>query len=132
MGIMMFLQKTIDFLENRLQNSKVWYKEHKTEYREYVLEPFIEFVNSLAPALLSLDDMIICEPKVNKAISRIYRDMRFSEDKSLYRDIMRCFIMRNKKLYNGFPGFLFELSPNGFRYGCGYYAAGSGTMDSIR
>lgn len=31
----------------------------------------------------------------------------------------------------GSPDFFFELSPNGFRYGCGYYAADRDTMDSI-
>ena len=32
--------KTLDFLvENRLNNSRVWYQEHKAQYRELVLAP---------------------------------------------------------------------------------------------
>ena len=38
---MPFSKKTLDFLlENRLNDSKVWYKEHKEDYKQYVAEPF--------------------------------------------------------------------------------------------
>lgn len=30
------------------------------------------------------------------------------------------------------PGIFFELSPDGFRYGCGYYSAPSASMKAIR
>lgn len=129
----MFTEETINFLvENRLQNSKTWFEEHRADYRQYVLNPLIELVIALAPTMLSIDDKLICEPKVDKAISRIYRDTRFSKDKSRYRDVMWCGFMRNKKLYKGLPGFFFEFSPNGFRYGCGYYIAGTDSMESMR
>ena len=44
---MPFSKKTIDFLiENRLNDSKVWYQEHKEDYKKYVAEPFSEFITS--------------------------------------------------------------------------------------
>ncbi len=130
---MAFTQRTIDFLsENRARNDKAWFEEHKPDYQKHVLEPMAAFVTRLTPALLSIDDALLCEPKSGKAISRIYRDTRFSHDKSLYRDVMWCGFMRNKKLYNGMPGFFFEVSPRGFRYGSGYYQASPQSMDSIR
>lgn len=129
----MFSQKTIDFLvENRLMNSKAWYGEHKDEYRRYVLEPMAELVTALAPTILGIDEKLICEPKVDRSISRIYRDTRFSKDKSLYRDNAWCVFIRDKKLYEGPPAFFFEISPGGFRYGCGYYEASSASIESVR
>ena len=130
---MPFTRKAIDFLfENRMRNSKSWYVEHKSDYQNYVFIPLAEFVEKLAPTLLEIDSLLICEPKVDKSISRIYRDTRFSKDKSLYRDVMWCSFMRLRKLTGGLPGFFFELSQTGFRYGCGYYMAATDTMDSMR
>jgi len=92
----------------------------------------MELVTILAPVMLSIDDLLICEPKVDKTISRIYRDTRFSKDKSFYRDHMWCSFKRDKKLFPGFPEFFFDLSPVGFCYGFGYYAAGADSMNSIK
>ncbi len=130
---MPFSNETINFLfENRVMDSKVWFAEHRADYDRLVLEPMREIVNSLAPAMLSIDPLFICEPKVGRSISRIYRDTRFSRDKSFFRDVMWCVFIRDKKLYNGLPGFFFEFSPQGFRYGCGYYQASPETMDAMR
>ncbi len=125
--------KTLDFLfENRLQNSKAWYDEHHDDYVEYVRRPLEDLVIALTPAIMEIDDHMICEPKVNKSISRVRRDTRFSKDKSLYRDTAWVSFMRDKKLYHGLPGFFFEFSPRGFRYGCGYYMASPDSMDMFR
>ena len=130
---MPFSDKTLDFLfENRVVDNKAWFLEHRADYESLVLEPLRELVTDLAPAMLSIDPLLICDPKVGRSISRIYRDTRFSHDKSIYRDIMWCVFIRDKKLYRGLHGFWFEFSPKGFRYGCGYYQAGAEVMDIMR
>ena len=94
--------KTLDFLfENKLNNSKEWYHAHKKEYTELVLRPLAELVVKLKPTMLELDPDLIVEPRVTRSISRIYRDTRFSKDKSLYRDNMWLIFIRDKKLYEG-------------------------------
>ena len=125
--------KTLDFLvENRLQNSREWYAGHKAEFREAVLSPMVELTERLTPYVSEIDPLLITEPKVDKCISRVYRDTRFSRDKSLYRDVMWCVFMRDKKAYTCPPAFVLEFSPDGFRYGCGYYDAPAKTMEAIR
>lgn len=129
----MFSEKTLDFLaENRFQNSREWYHQHKEEYRRFVVQPFIELVQVLTPTMQMIDPSIDCTPRIDRTISRVYRDTRFSKDKSLYRETAWCTFMRSKKLYHGMPAFFFEISPDGIRYGCGYYAADQRTMESIR
>lgn len=124
---------TLEFLqENRLQNKKSWFEEHKDEYQTLVVQPLCQLASDLAPAMSQLDDQLICEPKVGKSVSRIYRDTRFSHDKSLYRDVMWVAFGRDKKAFAGFPGFFFEVGPRGFRYGCGYYQAATSTMKALR
>ena len=130
---MPFSQKTIDFLvENKIHDSREWYQEHKDLYREFLLEPFTELVARLSPAMLKIDPQFITEPRVDRTLSRIYRDTRFSKDKSLYRDNMWMVFMREKKLYEGLPAFYFDFSPQGFSYGMGYYQASVASMDAIR
>lgn len=129
----MFSEKTIAFLaENAIRNSREWFNENKALYTEYVLEPLMELVVRLSPTVHNIDPLLICEPRVDRSISRIYRDVRFSRDKSLFRDVMWTIFIRDKKIYQGLPAFFFELGPGGFRYGAGYYIAGTDTMESIR
>ena len=130
---MPFSPSTIEFLvENKLQDSREWYKDNKERYSKTVLEPFVELVERLAPDMLKIDAQFITEPRVDRTLSRIYRDTRFSKDKSLYRDNMWFVFMREKKLYGGLPAYYFDLTPKGFSYGMGYYMASGASMDSIR
>lgn len=130
---MPFSQKTLDFLtENRFRDDKAWFEEHRKDYNDLVLMPMKELVIALAPTLYEIDDALICEPKMNGSISRIYRDTRFSLDKSLFRDVQWCSFQRHKGLYHGWPAFFFELSPYGLRYGCGFYEASPKTMERAR
>jgi uncharacterized protein (TIGR02453 family) len=111
----MFTQKTLDFLsENRFMNSKEWFSEHKEEYSKYVIQPLAELAAALAPTLSAIDSQIITEPKVDKTISRIYRDVRFSKDKLLYREEMWLSVKRDKKAFPGYPEFFFVVSPPDF------------------
>lgn len=130
---MAFSEKTLDFLFlNKLHDSREWFNERREEYETFVMEPMRKLVSDLAPVMMEIDPLLICEPKVNKSISRIFRDTRFSKDKSIFRDTFWCTFMRDKKLYHGMPGYFFELSPRGFRYGCGFYQARPEAVETIR
>jgi len=125
--------QSIDFLmENRLQNSREWYNEHKDRYQAVVLQPLMQLVEELYPAMYAIDPQLIIEPKVNRSISRIWRDSRFSKDKSLFRERMWLVFSRERKEPNCPPGFVFEFWPNGWRYGCGYYYTPPVVMQAVR
>lgn len=123
---------TLDFLsENRFQNSRAWYAEHKADYKKFVHEPLVEMVGRIAPTLELIDERIITEPKTDKTISRIYRDMRRAHG-DFYRDEMWLSFKRDKRMFPRYPEFFFVFSPRGFFYGCGYYATPSDTMQCLR
>ncbi len=130
---MPFTQEGLDFLvENRLRDSREWFRENKPRYQELVVKPMAELVEALAPAMLKIDPGFITEPRVDRTISRIYRDVRFSHDKAIFREnIWLCF-MREKKLYMGLPAYYFEITPSGFSYGMGYYQASPQSVQAIR
>ena len=128
-----FSKESLDFLfENRLMDSKPWFLEHRSIYEEKVLEPMRQLVEALTQTMLGIDERMICEPKIGRSISRIYRDTRFSRDKSVFREKIWCVFLRDKKLYDGLPAFFVEVTPDGFSYGCGYWMASTASMARFR
>lgn len=128
----MFTPDTLHFLaENRFQNSRTWYAEHKSEYQQFVLQPMVEAVEALAPTLEKIDPLIVTEPKIDKTISRIYRDMRRARGE-FYREVMWLTFKRDKLQFPHYPEFFMVFSPTEFFYGCGYYAAKGETKACLR
>lgn len=126
---MSFSAKSLDFLfENTLNDSKVWFNEHKEDYKQNVVLPFAELVTDLTDTMLGIDDSFICDPK---KISRLYRDARYSKGKSIFRDYVWYSFSRSREAYD-VPGYYFSISPGGFSYGCGYYYASTETMNILR
>lgn len=128
---MPFTLETLDFLSlNRAMNSREWFHAHRAEYESLVLEPLAELTLALAPALADIDPAIVCDPRVGKSISRIWRDTRRGPDLPIYRDVMWCIFLREK--YAALPGFWFEFSPRALRWGCGWYQTPPATMAELR
>lgn len=128
-----FTSKTLAFLaENRARNDRVWFAEHKGDYQRYVLAPLTELSEALTPAVSAIDPQIVTDPRVDKTISRIFCDMRYSKDKLLYRENMWLTFKRDKHEFPGYPEFFVVFSPAEFFYGCGYYSAGADVMDTVR
>jgi len=128
-----FSQEAIDFLsEVKSRNSKSWFESHRTIYRKYLYEPFQELVMDLNEPMLSIDPEFETRPLINRTISRIYRDTRFSRDKSLFRNTMWLTYKRRSPDWKNAPSFFFEITPTFYRYGMGYYSASSATMQAFR
>ena len=128
-----FSQKTIDFLSNlRENNNKQWFEAHRTEYEEHLISPMKLLVEELASTILSIDPYLDVRPMVNKAVSRIHRDLRFSKNKSPYKTVMWIAFKHNRTDWKDTPGFFFEFCPERYRYGMGLYQASRQTMDAYR
>lgn len=128
-----FCAQAMDFLiENRLQNSKEWFEEHRERYEAWVLRPMRALVEELAPTMLDIDPEFTVEPKVGRTISRIFRDVRRVKDGFLFRDEMWITFMRRKRCWEGQPGFYFGFGPDGLAYGYGYYQATPAAMEAMR
>ncbi len=82
--------------------------------------------------MLTIDGAFNVQPAVNKTISRIFRDTRFSKDKSLFRGNMWLTFKRNSENWKDEPVYFFELFPDWYRYGMGFYNASRETMDQFR
>ncbi|MFT9077546.1 DUF2461 domain-containing protein [Ethanoligenens sp.] len=128
-----FSAQALSFLmENRLQNSKSWFEAHRNQYNALVLQPLRALVEALTPVMLDIDPVFTVEPKVGRTISRIFRDVRFAKDGFLFREEMWITFMRNKRCWEGQPGYYFSFGPDGLAYGYGYYQATPAAMDAMR
>jgi uncharacterized protein (DUF2461 family) len=70
----------VTFFQELDRNNKPWFEAHKSDYQKYVLEPAQEFIEQMGARLEQLSPGIHAEPRVNRSIFRIYRDIRFSKD----------------------------------------------------
>lgn len=128
-----FSLNTLDFLKNlKANNNKLWFESHKQEYHKYLLEPLQNLVMELGEFMLTIDPYFEISPKINKTISRIYRDTRFSRDKSLFRSNMWITFKRPTKDWKDAPAYFFEIFSDWYRYGMGFYSASKATMDGFR
>lgn len=125
--------KSFQFLQDlRKYNTKDWFEAHRQEYQQFILQPMQALVKELAPVMFEIDPMLEISPAVNKTISRIYRDTRFSKDKSPYKTSQWVTFKRPRREWQNFPAYFFELSPESYRFGMGFYGADRATMDRFR
>lgn len=128
-----FSAESIEFLKNVSEkNSKRWFEENRSIYEEYLLEPFRHLVMDLGCAMLGIDPLFEMRPLINKTISKIYRDTRFSRDKSLFKRAMWLTFKRPSEDWKDAPSYFFELMVDSYRFGLGFYSASRITMDILR
>jgi uncharacterized protein (TIGR02453 family) len=95
-------------------NERPWFNENKQRYLEQVQAPSLGFVRSVAPLLQRISPHLLADPRPSGgSVMRIYRDIRFSHDKTPYRTAVGIRFMHdaagNSDQY--LPGFFLHLSP---------------------
>ncbi|MCQ2472197.1 MAG: DUF2461 domain-containing protein [Clostridia bacterium] len=103
--------------QNRFENSKPFYEEHKEEIKKSVIIPMRQIAGELSPLMYEIDDMMNLDPV--RMVSRVRRDNRYTHDKHLYRDNLWVMFMRPKKEWETHPCMWFEVRQEFFSYGVG-------------
>lgn len=128
-----FTTDTISFLMDlALNNSRDWFWDNHDRYEKSVLDPFRSLVFSLGGFMKTIDPHFETTPSVGKTISRINRDLRFSKNKEPYRSNMWISFKVPGDNWQDSPGFFFELFPDFYRYGMGFYQPTKKTMDTFK
>lgn len=67
-------------------NNREWFKANKERYERNVKEPMLEFIASMQRPLRKISRYIVADPNpVGGSMFRVYRDTRFSADKTPYK-----------------------------------------------
>lgn len=99
------------FTELKENNSKEWFAAHKQDYEKFVMAPVRDFVYEMGLVLESISPGIVADPRVDKSIFRIFRDTRFSRDKSPYKTHLGVFFWEGDRPKMECSGFYFHLEP---------------------
>lgn len=128
-----FFPETVTFFRSlKRNNTRDWFGKNKETYHTHVLEPAKAFVTDLGARLRSVSPEIIAVPKLNRSIFRIYRDTRFSPDKSPYKTHLALFFWEGVKPRMECPGFYFHLAPTHLMLGAGLYMFPRPVLETYR
>lgn len=128
-----FTPQTFQFFKDLEQNNyKEWFDSHKHIYENEILAPLKALVTTLSPAMHNIDPDFEFRP--HKVISRIYRDIRFSKDKTPYKTGMwfTFQIPVSRELWTDYPGYFMELRKDEYTIGMGLFAPKKKIMDIYR
>ena len=125
-----YTQGAIDFLWGlKLNNERAWFQEHRQEFIDLVDRPTRELAAQL------LEDMTEAFPKLGLElkVSRIYRDARRLFGRGPYKDHLWLSLFRfGNESGGGHPVLWFELAPESWSYGMGFWCAQASVMEKHR
>lgn len=118
------------FMAIRFNNNREFFLANRDWYLESVRNPCLKLAESLAESVEELDPTL--ERRPNKVVSRINRDLRFTNDKSPYRDYIWLAFRRPGEERRYALGVYFDFSDNGASYGMGFYSENKPVMRAHR
>ena len=111
-------------------NRREWFQPRKHVYDEQVKAPMAELVTALSAEMMRFAPDYVAEPA--KAIYRIYRDTRFSKDKTPYKTHIAAIFPRRGLEKHGGGGLYFSISAKEIEVAGGVYMPGPDTLLAIR
>lgn len=117
-----FPKAAVQFLKDLAKNNdKAWFNDHKETFTSQLLQPAQTFVVAMGKKLETIAPDIHVDPRTDKSIFRIYRDTRFSADKSPYKTHLGIFWWEGDRPKMECSGFYFHLEPPNLFLGCGIH-----------
>jgi uncharacterized protein (TIGR02453 family) len=127
-----FPKEGIAFLKRlKRNNNRDWFGKHKNEFEEFVREPMLSLIASLRPRFQQFAPEFDLTPK--RSIFRVYRDTRFSADKTPYKThVAAHFVVRGRE--KGFlgSGYYLHIEPGELYVGAGIYMPSAEQLKKIR
>ena len=115
-----FTDRTFEFfMAIKFNNNRQFFHENHDWYEEAVRTPLRELAADLASSIEAMDPDLETRPE--KVVSRINRDIRFSNDKSPYRDYIWLAFRKPGEERKTTLGVYTDLSDSGLSYGMGFY-----------
>ena len=125
------METTLHFLKKlKNNNNREWFDSNKTEYLASK-EIFEEFVSELIKGINKFDKKVSLDLKPKDCTFRIYKDVRFSKDKTPYKNNMSASINPGGKKSN-IPGYYFHLEPEACFLAGGVYMPMPDVLKAIR
>lgn len=125
------MEKTIAFLKRlKMNNNKEWFDSNKNQYLE-AKDEFEKLVDSLIKGTNKFDKKISSDLKAKNCTFRIYKDVRFSKDKSPYKTNFGASINPGGKKAL-FVGYYLHVEPGNSFLAGGVYMPEPPVLQAIR
>jgi len=126
-GIFAFLS------ELKENNTREWFQANKERYKSEVQEPLLGFISAFAEPLHAISANFVADPRPSGgSMFRIYRDVRFSRDKSPYKVHAAAQFRHREGRDVHAPGFYLHLEPGSVFMGAGLWHPPGPTLGAIR
>jgi uncharacterized protein (TIGR02453 family) len=120
--------------ELKANNRREWFADNKARFIRDVETPVLEFITDLGPRLAAVNPRFLAKPtRGGGSMFRIYRDTRFSEDKTPFKTwVSARFPHRDAGRDVSAPGFYLHLEPGKSLGGGGVYHPDTASLRRIR
>ena len=126
-----FSEQTFDFLEElEHRNNREWFEEHKPTYEVELKARMLEVIDAVNARLETFAPEHL--RPAPKAMLRIYRDVRFSNDKTPYKTHLAANWPRQGLEKTGGAGFFLQVGVHGVMVAAGAWSPGSPQLRAIR
>jgi len=126
-----FTDETFEFfMAIKFNNNTEFFHSNHDWYVRAVRQPALLLAAELSDVIEKMDEDI--ERRPNKVVSRINRDIRFSHDKSPYRDYIWLAFRHPGARHGTTLGAYFDISADGASFGMGFYDENRPLMNALR
>ncbi len=129
-----FSKDTFKFLrELDRNNNKPWFEKNRQRYLDQVRDPFMAFIKDLNPRLKAVSNYYHGVEKTNGgALFRIYRDTRFSKDKTPYKAWAGARFTHTEGGRQGAPIYYLHVQPDNVFFAAGIWHPPTPMVNRIR
>ena len=124
-----YCEKTLEFLWGiRFNNDRAWFTAHKEDYLQYLYQPTLDLGREVHQRFTERFPAL----GLNLHVCRIYRDARRLHGQGPYKDHLWLTLRTESDVWSCQPVFWFEITPEGWSYGVGFWNASAQTMAAMR
>ncbi|MBH23497.1 MAG: TIGR02453 family protein [Myxococcales bacterium] len=128
-----FPKDSVTFFEELVENNdRDWFEANKPRYEDSVLTPSRLFVGAMGEALRELSPDVVADPRVNRSLFRIYRDVRFSKDKRPYKTNLALLFWEGEGKRMTCSSYYMHLEPPNLMLAAGLYQLPRHLLDTYR
>ena len=126
--------RLFSFLKDlKKNNNRDWFADNKDRFENDVREPLIDFIAAFSEDLYKISKHLEANTKkVGGSLFRIYRDVRFSKDKSPYKTNVGVHFRHEDAKDAHAPGYYLHLEPGEVFFAAGIWHPDSGALKQIR
>lgn len=129
-----FTKQTFTFLTALAENNeRNWFEAHQQDYEDFVRTPALNFISDMSDEMPAISRHFLAQSKkVGGSLMRIYRDTRFSKDKTPYKTNIGIQFRHEVGKDIHAPGYYLHIAPDGCFLGIGLWHPDADALFKIR